>query len=287
MPVPDTQKHQIIVPKHSHVANLIVWHFHIRSGHSGREHVLGLVREGFWLVNAHSTVRSVLHNCFVCRRHHAPVLEQKMADLPLDRIVPDTPPFTHTGVDYFGPLYVKQKRSTVKRYGAIFTCLVVRAVHIEIAHSLDTDSFIQALRRFIARRGQVQVIRSDNGTNFVGAEKELRAAIRGWNQEQIHNVLLQKNIEWQFNPPAASHHGGVWERCIRSVRKVLSAILKQQTLSDESIQTLLCEVEYIINSRPLTTVSDDPKDLEPMTSISRPMAALNKSSINSCCFVSS
>ena len=130
---------------------------------------------------------------------------------------------------------------------------------------MDTDSFILALRRFIARSGQVKEIRSDNGTNFMGAEKEFRVMISGWNQAKIHDTLLQKGIKWVFNPPAASHHGGVWERLIRSTRKILGALTKEQVLDDECLQTLLCEAESIINGRPLTKVSDDPNDLEPLT----------------------
>ena len=164
-----------------------------------------------------------------------------MADLPRPRVTPDQPPFTCVGIDYFGPFLVHQKRSLVKRYRAIFTCLALRTVHLEISHSLDTDSFSLALRRFIARRGQVKEIRSDNGTNFTGAEKELRVMISSWNQAKIHDTLLQKGIKWVFNPPAASHHGGVWERLIRSTRKILGALTKEQVLDDECLQTLLCE----------------------------------------------
>lgn len=131
-----------------------------------------------------------------------------MANLPEDRVCPSEPPFSHVGVNCFGPLLVRRGRSAVKRYGVLFTCLQVRAVHIEVAHSLDTDSFIHALRRFIARRGQPQRIRSDNGSNFVRGEKELREAIQDWNQQKIHDFLLAKNIEWVFNPPTGSHHGG-------------------------------------------------------------------------------
>ena len=158
-----------------------------------------------------------------------------MADLPDDRVIPNKPPFTFVGVDCFGPFMVKRGRSLVKRYGVLFTCLTVRAIHIEIAHSLDTDSFLQAMRRFVSRRGHPEVMRSDNGTNFVAGEKELRNAILGWNQERIHKFLLQRNVRWVFNPPAASHQGGAWERCIRTVRKVLKALVKQQILDDEGI----------------------------------------------------
>ena len=146
-----------------------------------------------------------------------------------------------------------------------FTCVVLRAIHIEISHTLDISSFINALRRFIPHRGAVIEIRSDNATTFVGAEKELKLLIKEWNQTAIHNFLLQKQIKWMFNNPAASHHGGVWERCIRSVRKILNSVVRQQTLNDESLTTFMCEVENIINSRPLAAVSNDVKDHQPLT----------------------
>ena len=137
------------------------------------------------------------------------------------------------GVDCFDPIMVRLGRTDVKRYGVLFTCLSTRAVHIEIVHSLDTVSFIHAMRRFVGRRGQPVEIHSDNGSNFVGGENELREAVRQWNHRQIHEFLIQKSIKWVFNPPAGSHHNGVWERCIRTVRKVIKAILKEQTLGDE------------------------------------------------------
>ena len=122
-------------------------------------------------------MRRVLRNCFSCRRRYPSAGEQRIADVPSECLIPDQPPFTFVGIYYFGPVLVKQKRSHVKRYGCIFTCLTTRAIHIEIAHSLDTDPFISAMRRFIARRGRPQVVRSDNGTNFHAGKRELRAAL--------------------------------------------------------------------------------------------------------------
>ncbi len=188
-----------------------------------------------------------------------------MSELPHDRVTPDHPPFTNVGVDYFGPFDIRQGRSNVKRYGVLFICLTTRAVHIEVAHSLDTDSCLNAIRRFVCRRGQVSIMRSDNGTNFIGAEVELRKAIQQWNQSKIEHTLMQKGIHWIFNPPSGSHFGGIWERQIRSVRKIFRSVLKEQTLTDESMHTFLCEVEAIMNDRPLTTATDDPTDLEPLT----------------------
>ena len=264
-PISEDAKHPVILPKQHHVSDLIIRHYHLRCGHSGLEHTLSMIRERYWIVQARISLRRVLNECFHCKKTQASVGRQKMANLPEDRVCPSQPPFSHVGVDCFGPLLVRRGRSTVKRYGVLFTCLAVRAVHIEVAHSLDTDSFIHALRRFIARRGQPQRIRSDKGSNFVRGEKELREAIQEWNQQKIHNFLLAKNIEWVFNPPAGSHHGGVWERCIRTTRKVMKALLQDQPLDDEGLHTLLCEVESIINGRPITKVSDDPRDPEALT----------------------
>ena len=147
----------------------------------------------------------------------------------------------------------------------MFTCLSILAVHIEVVHTLDTDAFINALRRFIDRRGKPVQMRSDNGGNFVKRDKELREAIAKWNQEQIRDFLLQNSVDWKFNPPAASHMGGIWERTIRSVRKVVKGLLKEQTVTDKGLGTLMYEVEAILNGRPLTKVSSDPKDAEAIT----------------------
>ena len=224
-----------------------------------------MIRERYWIVQARVSLRRVLNGRFHSKRMQASVGRQKMANLPEDRVCPVEPPFSHVGVDCFGPLLVRHGRSTVKRYGVLFTCLAIRAIHIEVAHTQDTDAFIHALRRFIARRGQPQRIRSDNGTNFVRGEKELREAIQGWNQEKIYDFLLAKNIEWVFNPPSWSHHSGVWERCIWTTLKMMKALLQDQPLDDEGLLTLLCEVESIISGRPLTKVSDDPRDPEALT----------------------
>ena len=172
------------------------------------------------------------------------------------------------GLDYFGPLFVKRSdcaRSEVKRYGCLFTCTTTRAVHIEIAHSLSTDHFINALHRFIARRGHPIEIRSDNGSNFVGAQKELKRAMDQWTKSKITETLTDMEITWIFNPPGASHMGGVWERQIRSVRNVIQGLVAQQPMQEDSLVTLMTQVERILNSTPITKLSHDPNDDSPLT----------------------
>ena len=149
-----------------------------------------------------------------------------MAVLPEVKVLPEKPPFTFVDVDYFEPLQVKQGRSRIKIYSCLFTCLTTRAVHIEIAHSLNTDSMINALRRFISVRNYLAQIRSDQRINFTKADKELKEAIEECNQHKINNFRRQKNIKWISKPPSASHMSGAWERMIRFVRQILKAILK-------------------------------------------------------------
>lgn len=187
------------------------------------------------------------------------------ADLPECRLLPDDPPFTRVGVDYFGPFLVRRGRATIKRYGVIFTCLAIRAVHLEVASSLDTDACLNAIRRFVARRGQVKEMYSNNGTNLKAADAELKQGIKQWNSSHVAKHLQQKGISWHFNPPAGSHHGGSWERLIRSVRKILNVTMKEQVLEEDALHTLMCEAEAVINSRPLTTPSSDLHDLEALT----------------------
>ena len=259
--LPVEAKHPILLPKRSHVTDLIARDAHIRLGHAGRYHVLSDIREKYWIIHGNALVRKVISNCYYCRRTRGPIMHAKMADLPEERCS-DAPPFTFSGVDLFGPFQVKNGRKIEKRYGVLFTCLASRAVHIEMSSSLETDSFLQALRRFIARRGPISQLRCDNATNFRGAERELQRAMQEINNDDLRYKLLKENIDWVFNPPYASHMGGIWERQIRSVRKVMSGLHAcDVTLDDEAFHTLLCEIEYIINSSPLTTPSSDPNDL--------------------------
>ena len=222
----------------------------------GANQVLSSIRRKFWILQEHSAIRCVVGKCWKCRQWNAPPC-QVMAPLPRARVTPQSPPFSTVGVDYFGPILVKLKRSHVKRYGCLFTCLAVRAVHIEIAHDLTSDSFIQAYSRFVSRRGSPVEVFSDNGTNFRRAEVEIKTALEKWNR--------RRGVAWHFNPPLASHAGGVWERIIRSIRKIFRSLLGVQLVDDETLLTFMAEVEKIFNDRPLTPPSSDPQDFDPLT----------------------
>ena len=265
-PLDDEMKHPIILPSDHHMTKLWIIHHHHLVGHSGAGMTWTALREKYWMLRGGATVRKVIGKCFSCKRRCAKKMEQFMADLPTSRVTPYKPPFSYVGVDYFGPIMVKQGHSRVKRYGCLFTCLNCRAVHLEVANSLDMDSFIYiALRRFISRRGKPSKIISDNGTNFKGAERELRHNLESLNQTRVTNFLIEQGNDWNFNTPAASHMGGAWERMVRSVRKILTSLLGQQIVCAEVLSTLMTEVEAILNARPLTQLSLDPNNNEPLT----------------------
>ena len=156
-------------------------------------------------------------------------------------------------------------RKTMKRWCCLFACLTIRAVHIEVVPSLEAETCLNAITRFIARRGNPATILSDNGTNFVGAAKEMRDCIIAWNQSDIENSLAQKDIKWKSNPPGAPQFGGIWERLVRSCEKAMIAVLDGRSLTDDVLITTMCLVEQTLNARPLTSVSDDPDDLEALT----------------------
>ena len=256
-----------VLPASHPVATVIARHYHVRAGHAGRDFTLAEVRQRYWILKGRTMIQAMIRSCIPCRRRAAQPCAQMMADLPEDRVAPGGPAFVDVGVDYFGPFYTHRGRGRTreKRYGCLFTCLSSRAVHLEMADDLSTSSFLNCLARFTARRGKPATLRSDNGTNFVGAERELREALAELDHGAVARATTEQGIEWSFNPPQASHMGGVWERQIRTVRRVLAGLTDGQNLKDETLHTLLVAVEGIVNNRPLVPVSDDPTSLEALT----------------------
>ena len=269
--ISEDAKYPIILRAGSHPVTLLVRSIHKEAGHLGREFILSRLSSNYYIIGASKLIKKLLQNCLICRKQNSKPSQQIMADLPPERLIEGSPPFTHSGTDYFGPLYVSRGRGRTreKRYGVLFTCLSTRAIHIELASSLDTDAFLNALRRFTARRGIVKMLCSDNATNYTSSNKELRNSIAEWNKDQINDWCKQQNIEWKFIPPNAPHYGGVWEREVRSIKKILESLLNETSnktkVTDEILSTLLCEVEDILNHRPLTPVTTDIDDDEPLT----------------------
>ncbi len=187
-----------------------------------------------------------------------------MSDLPSARLQLYKPTFHSCGMDCFGPFIIKIGRHTEKRWGVLFKCLTMRAVHLDLLPSLSTDSFLMALRRFIARRGTPAQLWSDRGTNFRGGERELREAYAALAPDLQRHLVCQK-ITFCFNPPSAPHFGGVWEREVRSVKSALYTVLGSQSVPEEVLMTVLLEVEAILNSKPLGYVSSDVADADPVT----------------------
>lgn len=256
--IPFKEKHPLILPKKGHVTNLIIRHHHEEVCHQGRGITHARIRSsGVWIVNGGSSVGHLIAGCVTCRRLRGSHVRQKMANLPKDRLE-EVAPFTYSAVDYFGPFCIKEGRKELKRYGVIFTCMSTRAIHLETATSLTTDSFLNAYRRFIGRRGPVRQLRSDQGSNFIGANSELHKALTMMDHAVVSRELTKTKCDWiqfKMNVPNASHMGGVWEMQIHTARSVLSPLLDNHgsQLDDESLRTLMVETEAIVNSRPLTT----------------------------------
>ncbi|XP_057209258.1 uncharacterized protein LOC130566061 isoform X1 [Triplophysa rosa] len=259
-------KNPIILPKQCHVAQLLVNYYHSKVHHQGRQFTEGAIRSaGLWIVGGKRLISSILHRCVICRRLRGKQEVQKMADLPPERLS-SSPPFTYVGLDVFGPWTVVSRRTRGgvaenKRWAILFTCMSIRAVHIEVIESLNTGSCINALRRFFAVRGPAKQLSSDRGTNFIGASQELGMQATREDQTCLLKYLHENGCTWEFNPPHASHMGGAWERMIGVTRRILDGMLLQMYhnhLTHEVLCTLMAEVSAIINARPLVPVSSDP-----------------------------
>ena len=212
-------------------------------------------------------VSSVIHKCVQCRRLSGSLNCQKMANLSEDR-TEAAPTFTYCGMDCFGPFIVKDGRREVKRYGLLLTCFSSRAVHIEMLDDMSTDALINGLRCFVSLRGPARSIRCVRGTNFVGASHELKQRFNELSDDRVKQFLMKHRCDFLMNVPHASHMGGVWERQIRTVRRILSSLMLQHAsrLDSASFRTFFYEAMAIVNSRPLTTDNlNVPDGSEPLT----------------------
>ena len=253
-------KHPAVLPRDHWISFLITRHFH-QIGHTGVATTVAKIRTKFWIIRAHDLAKSVKFKCVTCRELEAKAETQFMANLPRSRLEPFTPPFYYTACDYFGPYKVKISRNkTAKHYGVIFTCLNTRAVHLEVAVDYSTMEFIQTLRRFFAIRGQPALMLSDNGSQLVGAERELREMIKGWDIKQLKEFNAEKGMKWQFATPAAPHQNGCAESLVKSTKIALKIAIGEQVLTPFELYTCLLEVANLLNQRPIGRVPNDPDD---------------------------
>lgn len=256
--IPNDMKRPIILPKQHTVTQLIVSEYHVRLLHQNDETVINEVRQKYVISHLRALLKKIKRNCQACKNARVNPQPPMMAELPESRLESFTQPFTNTGLDYFGPLEVVVGRKVEKRWCALFTCLTVRAIHLELVNSLTTSSCIMAIRNFIARRGQPSRIFSDNATTFHGANNELVREFKNVSEDQIHENF--SSINWNFIPPASPHMGGSWERMVRSVKNNLMKALPERRYSEEVLRTTLIEIENIINARPLTYVSTESEE---------------------------
>ena len=192
--LPENAKHPVILDPKDRLVSLMIDKAHKENGHVGAQHTLHKLRQEYWILHGLSAIKKRISSCVYCQRIRKPMMMQKMSTLPPQRLTPNEPPFTLTGLDFFGPISTKLARKEFKRYGCIFTCLCSRAVHLEMAYDLSTDSFLSCFSRFTARRGQPKEVMSDNGTNFVGGEKILRDELKRIDQTRVDFTLTQKGI---------------------------------------------------------------------------------------------
>ncbi|XP_062557274.1 uncharacterized protein LOC134222147 [Armigeres subalbatus] len=247
----------IILPRDHAITRLVIKEAHERFNHQNHETIINEILQRFRIPRIKATYQAIRRNCQYCKNQQARPLPPVVADLPQSRLAAFSRPFTHMGVDYFGPILVSVGRRTEKRWGVLATCLTTRAIHLQVAHTLTTDSCIMAIRNIIARRGIPAIIYSDRGTNFRAANKELQAAQQKLNLDRMAKEFTSSRTQWTFIPPLTPHMGGAWERLIYTVKKNLAVLQPCRLPTDEVLQNAITEVENIVNSRPLTDIPVD------------------------------
>ena len=230
--------------------------------------MLAQINQRFWIVAAREEIREWENECCTCQKRRNKLATQIMAPLPEVRLRFTYRAFDQAAVDYAGPFTTIQRRGKrrLKRWLCLFTCLTTRAVHLEVAWGLNTDSFLNVFARFTSRRGVPKEIISDNGTNFVGTVNWLKDLVAQLDREKIQRVTAYNGTKWSFNPPGGPHFGGVFEIMVKAVKKAIYAVLNNCDITDEELITICIGVESLLNSRPITYQSTNPADDVPLTS---------------------
>lgn len=254
-PLNDYARFPYLLPSKSRLTDLIIKNAHAAQLHAGKENIVTYLRQKFWIPNIRQRVRHVIRTCVTCRKVSSkPYKIPDPPPLPKDRLL-ESPPFTVTGVDFTGALTVKSHNQVLqKAYICLFTCANTRAIHLEIVPNMTAESFMLALRRFASRRSLPKVIMSDNALAYIATAKVLKEELFG-----------QNAVVWKFIPQHAPWYGGWWERLIGITKSCIKKTLGKALVSMEVLQTIITEVESIVNDRPLTHTSSDYHDDEPLT----------------------
>ncbi|XP_002735894.1 uncharacterized protein LOC100369374 [Saccoglossus kowalevskii] len=262
-PVDYDAKFPILLPAHHKFSELSITQTHAQTLHSGVESTVTLLRQRYWIPKCRSTVKSVLYKCITCKRLGGKSYEVPLAlPLPSNRVT-QAPPFRVIGLDYTGELHIKRYDGTkTKAYICLFTCASTRAVHLEVVPNLTPAAFLRALRRFAARRSYPHIIISDNQSKFCAANNELNNL---FNENEIKSFLAGKGITWNFIPKRAPNFGGFYERLIGMTKNCLCKVLGCAFVNMNELVTLVCEIEAVLNDRPLTHISTDINDPQPLT----------------------
>lgn len=264
----DEQKYPIILPKNHTVTVLIIKDIHAKSHCSyGMNWTLDEFMKRFTVKSARQQVKKVLRKCRGCKIHFGKCKPPIMAPILSVRLKNSMAVFISTACDFAGPIVtvIGRGRKRQKRYLCIFTCMEVRAVHIEVAYSLETDDFLMCLGNFLARRGNVKRIYCDNGSNFKGAQRELRGLLQQLEESELQQHAAERGIEFHFNPPYAPHFGGIHESMVKSCKRALFSVLKNREFSDAMLIAAATGAEDIVNSRPLGYQSNNPTDFRALT----------------------
>ncbi|XP_015188448.1 PREDICTED: uncharacterized protein LOC107072770 [Polistes dominula] len=263
-------KHLAILPRNSRFSELVIAHAHKKTIHGGTQSTLALIRQLYWIIGGRAPVKSYVLRCVLCARYRGIRAQQLMGQLPLARVT-SSRPFSHTGIDYAGPLRLKTWKErgskTHKGWICVFVCLSTSAAHLDVVSDYSAEGFIATYRRFTSRRGVPSDLYADCGTNFLGAEVKLMQCFSesSSGRREISSVLAQDKTQWHFNPPAAPHMGGKWEAVVKSLKVHLRRSVGDTLLTYEETSTLLAQIEAILNSRPLEPLSDDPEDTSVLT----------------------